>query len=286
MKSLITLGAVALCGSLIADVSSQNIVGFANIDKATSLAGAKYSAQGNTFITVGSANQRFKLYDMKITGSMNVGTKKNNYIQAMNPSTLILDGAQCYYWDNGSGRNYWCYKNTVEGKCVKDTKVPEDTDFAAGTGFLCTFPNNVGLQYAGQVNTEWTLDADGYLEFTKPVIGGTTAKYFFVCNPFPVSINIFDMKIAGSMNVGTKKNNYIQWMQTGALMLDGARAYYWDNGSGKNYWCYKNTTATTTKDTAVSDFEIKPGEGFLCTFPNNVSLKIKAPQAIKDLMAQ
>lgn len=27
MKSLITLGAVALCGSLIADVSSQNIVG-------------------------------------------------------------------------------------------------------------------------------------------------------------------------------------------------------------------------------------------------------------------
>ena len=262
------------------------VVGFANIDKATSLGGAKYSTQGATFITVGSANQRFKLYDMKITGSMTTMSKKNNTIQVMNPSTLVLDPAQTFYWDNASGKNYWCYKNTVEGKCVKDTKVPEDTDFAAGTGFLCTFPNNVGLQYAGQVNTEWTLDADGYLEFTKPVIGGTTAKYFFVCNPFPVSINIFDMKIAGSMNVGTKKNNYIQWMQTGALMLDGARAYYWDNGSGKNYWCYKNTTATTTKDTAVSDFEIKPGEGFLCTFPNNVSLKIKAPQAIKDLMAQ
>ena len=157
MKSLITLGAVALCGSLIADVSSQNIVGFANIDKATSLGGAKYSAQGATFITVGSANQRFRLYDMKITGSMNTGTKKGNTIQVMNPSTLVLDSAQTFYWDNGSG---------------------------------------------------------------------------------------------------------------------------------KNYWCYKNTTATTTKDTAVTDFEIKPGEGFLCTFPNNVSLKIKAPQAIKDLMAK
>ena len=262
------------------------VVGFANIDKATSLGGARYSAQGATFITVGSANQRFKLYDMKITGSMNTGTKKNNLIQVMNPSTLELDGAQAYYWDNGSGKNYWCYKNTVEGKCVKDTKVPEDTDFAAGTGFLCNFPNAVGLQYSGQVNTEWTLDADGYLEFAKPVIDSVSGRYFFVCNPFPVSINLFDMKIAGSMNTGTKKNNMIQYMNTGALELDGAKSFYWDNGSGKNYWCYKNTTETTTKDTKVTDFEIKPGEGFLCTFPNNVSLKIKAPQAIKDLMAQ
>ena len=262
------------------------VVGFANIDKATSLGGAKYSTQGATFITVGSANQRFKLYDMKITGSMNTGTKKLNTIQVMNPATLVLDSAQTFYWDNASGKNYWCYKNTVDGKCVKDTKVPEDTDFAAGTGFLCTFPNNVGLQYSGQVNTEWTLDADGYLEFAKPVVDGTAAKYFFVCNPFPVSINLFDMKIAGSMNTGTKKLNMIQWMQTASLVLDSARSFYWDNGSGKNYWCYKNTTETTTKDTAVTDFEIKPGEGFLCTFPNNVSLKIKAPQAIKDLMAQ
>ena len=223
---------------------------------------------------------------MKITGSMNTGTKRNNFIQVMNPNTLELDSAQCYFWDNAAGKNYWCYKNTVSGKCTSGDKVPEDTDFAAGTGFLCTFPNNVGLQYAGQVNTEWTLDADGYLEFAKPVIGSTAAKYFFVCNPFPVSINLFDMKIAGSMNTGTKRNNFIQYMNTAALELDSARAYFWDNASGKNCWCFKNNTATTVSGAVTPDFVIKPGEGFLCTFPNNVSLKIKAPQAIKDLMAQ
>ena len=76
-------------------------------------------------------------------------------------------------------------------------------------------------------------------------------------------------------------------MNTAVLELNPATAYYWDNGTGKNYWCYKNTVSgKCTKDTQVTDFEIKPGEGFLCTFPNNVSLKIKAPQAIKDLMAQ
>ena len=261
----------------------SNGVGFANIDKATSLAGAKYSAQGNTFITVGSANQRFKLYDMKITGSMSSVSKKNNLIQVMDPSNLVLDGAQTYYWDYAN--NCWAYKNTVAGKCTANAKVPEDTDFAAGTGFLCTFANNVGLQYSGQVNTEWALDADGYLEFTKPVIGSTTAKYFFVCNPFPVAINLTDMKIAGSMSSVSKKNNLIQYMEAGNLVLDGARTYYWDYAN--NFWAFKNTVSgKCAANTQVDDFVIKPGEGFLCTFANNVSLKIKAPQAIVDLMAK
>ena len=36
---------------------------------------------------------------------------------------------------------------------VYGCKVPEDTDFAAGTGFLCTFPNNVSLNLNKAVGT-------------------------------------------------------------------------------------------------------------------------------------
>ena len=210
---------------------------------------------------------------------MNAMSMKNNYIQLMNPASLKLDPAMAFYWN--PTQNYWCYKNSVSGGQTKDTKVPENTTFSTGYGFLCTFANSVGIQFCGQV-LKPTVDEDGYYTIAKPT---SSAKYFFVNNPFPVDIKLTDIYIAGSMNAMSMKNNYIQYMQKNTLKLDSARAYYWN--PTQKYWCYKNSVSGgQTKDTQVTDADeitIKAGEGFLMTAANAVTLKIKAPAALLDL---
>ena len=267
--------------------------------------GVKYTTYGCPFVTPGAAGTTFKLYDMKVVGTLTTATKKSNYIQMFQPNTLKLDLVRAYYWDptKVSGvtgeAGCWCYKNndTTTGQ-VKDTEVPHDVAFPAGAAFLFQCPTDgkgVGLQFAGQV-LQPTPDEDGYITITK-VVGESEIKYMFFSNPFPVNISLADMKIGGTLTTATKKSNYIQRFQTTSLKLDLVNAYYWDYAkvssvtSATGCWCYKNSDTTTgqTKDTEVlnaASITIGPGEGFFFNSPTtgkDICIKIKVPETIANL---
>lgn len=285
MKSIIALGTVALCGTLLADISSANIVGYDSYTKV--VANETY---GSMFITPGSTTGRYKLYDMQIVGTLGTANKKLNYIQLIKPTSLVLDSTQAYYWEpkTETGGGFWAYKNAGPNKEPSGTKVPEDVDFAVGTGFLVHFGNNVKLQFAGEVMKP-EMDDEGYFVISKPVISGVTSKNFFVCNPFPAPVTLADMYINGSLGTANKKLNYIQKMQAGSLVFDSVKQYYWEpkTATADGFWAYKtkgpNGEASGTAVANPEEIVIKPGEGFFCSFGNAVTLRIKVPESIKNL---
>ena len=220
------------------------------------------------------------------------------------PDTLKLDNVRAYYWDYAKVSDVtgetgcWCYKNTdtTTGQ-VKDTEVPHDVAFPAGTAFLFNCPTDskgIGLQFAGQVMKP-VPDADGYITISK-VVGNSEVKYMFFSNPFAVAISLADMKIDGSLTGISKKSNFIQKFQTGTQKLDNVNAYYWDYAKtaasgATGCWCYKNSDTTTgqVKDTEVlnaASISIAPGEGFFFQSPTtgkDICVKIKVPVAITNL---
>ena len=301
MKKLIALAAAATCGAALA-VESANIVGYDTFVKEN---GVKYATYGCPFVTPGAAGTTFRLYDMKVVGTLSASTKKQNYLQMFQPNTLMLDTAKAYFWDYNmtssvtGEKGCWCYKNndTTTGQTA-NTEVPHDTSFPAGTAFLFQCPTDgkgIGLQFSGQVLTP-TPDEEGYITISK-VVGGSEVKYMFFANPFPVNIHLSDIKIAGTLSASTKKQNYIQKFQTGTLMLDTVKACFWDYNmtssvtSEKGCWCYKNNDTTTGQvaNAEVLDaasIDIAPGEGFFFQGPTlgkDICIKIKVPDALKNL---
>ena len=291
-----------LCATVgLAAVESQNIVGYSEYLKAN---GVKYETYGCPFVTPGAAGTTFRLYDMKVVGTLTTATKKSNYIQMFQPDTLKLDLVKAYFWDYAKVSEVtgetgcWCYKNSdaTTGQAA-NAEVPHDTSFPAGTAFLFQCPTDnkgIGLQFAGQV-LQPTPDADGYITISK-VVGSSEVNYMFFANPFAVDISLADIKIDGSLTGITKKSNFIQRFQTGTLMLDIVNAYYWDYAKtaasgATGCWCYKNSDETTgqVKDTEVlnaASITIAPGEGFFFQSPTtgkNICIKIKVPAAITAL---
>ena len=278
-------------------VESSNTVGY---DTHTKANGVKYEAYGCPFITPGAAGATFRLYDMKVTGSLNVATKKSNFIQMFQPNTLKLDSVRSYFWDYAKVSDVtgetgcWCYKNsdTTTGQAA-NAEVPHDTSFPAGTAFLFNSPTaGVGLQFAGQV-LQPTPAEDGFITISK-VVGGSEAKYMFFANPFPVAISLADMKVGGTLNVATKKSNFIQKFQTATLKLDPVQSYFWDYAKtsaagATGCWCYKNSDSTTGQAANAevlnaSSIILEPGEGFFFQSPTSgISIKIKVPQSILNL---
>ena len=289
-------------GAVVFGIESANVVGYVDHLKTN---GVKYEPYGCPIITPGAAGTTFRLYDMKVVGTLTTATKKSNFIQLFQPSTLKLDLVRSYYWDPTKTSTVtgetgcWCYKNNDEttGQ-VRDAEVPHDTSFPAGTAFLFNCPTDnkgVGLQFAGQV-IQPTPDEDGYITISK-VIGGSEVKYMFFANPFPTNISLADMKIAGTLTTATKKSNFIQKFQTATQKLDLVNAYYWDYAktsavTGKTgCWCYKNNDETTgqMRDAEVLDaaeISIAPGAGFFFNSPTTakeICIKIKVPAAIAAL---
>ena len=265
----------------------------------------KYETYGCPFITPGAAGATFRLYDMKVVGTLTVATKKSNFIQMFQPNTLKFDSVNSFYWDYAKTSavtgetGCWCYKNSDDttGQ-VKDTEVPHNVTFPAGTAFLFQCPTDskgIGLQFAGQV-FEPVPDENGYITISK-VVGGTEAKYIFFANPFAVAISLADLKVDGTLTVATKKSNFIQRFQKATPKFDSVDSYFWDYAKTSavtgqaGCWCYKNSDETTgqVKDAEVlnaSSISIAPGEAFFFNSPTtgkNICIKIKVPAAITAL---
>ncbi len=264
--------------------------------------GIKYETYGCPFVTPGAAGATFRLYDMKIVGTLSAVTKKTNYIQLFQTDTLKLDDVNAFFWDYSKvsavtgETGCWCYKNSDTGTGqVANEEVPHDVTFPAGAAFLFNCPTDnksVGLQFAGQV-IKPVPDEDGYISISK-TIGLTEVKYMFFANPFPVPITLADMKVGGTLTAVTKKTNFIQRFQTTSLKLDDVKSYFWDYAKvsavsgATGCWCYK-TSDTTTGQAANSEvldageIVVDAGEGFLFTTPTagkGVCIKIKVPASI------
>ncbi len=78
----------------------------------------KYETYGCPFVTPGAAGTTFKLYDMKVVGTLTAATKKGNFIQMFQPNTLKFDSVNSFYWDYAKTSavtgetGCWCYKNS------------------------------------------------------------------------------------------------------------------------------------------------------------------------------
>ena len=303
MKKLMIAAAATLCAAVgFSAVESSNTVGY---NTHTKVDGVKYETYGCPFITPGAAGTTFKLYDMKIVGTMTASTKKQNYIQMFQTNTLKFDNAKAYFWDYNltsavtGEKGCWCYKfsDTTTGQTA-NTEVPHDVTFPAGTAFLFQCPTDskgIGLQFAGQV-MQPVPDENGYITISK-MVGGSEIKYMFFSNPFAVGITLADIMISGTMTASTKKQNYIQSFQSTTPKFDNAKAYFWDYSAtsavtGKTgCWCYKFSD-TTTGQVANSEvlnaasINIASGEGMFFNSPTtgkNICIKIKVPAAITAL---
>ena len=302
MKKLMIAAAASIAAVGAFAIESANVVGY---DTFTKTDGVKYATYGCPFITPGAAGTTFKLYDMKIVGTMTASTKKQNYIQMFQPNTLKFDNAKAYFWDYNltsavtGEKGCWCYKfsDTTTGQTA-NTEVPHDVTFPAGTAFLFQCPTDskgIGLQFAGQVLSP-TPDAEGYITISK-IIGDSEIKYMFFANPFPVGITLADIKISGTMTASTKKQNYIQSFQTATPKFDNVKAYFWDYNATsaitgeQGCWCYKfsDTTTGQVANSEVMDaasINIAPGEGMFFNSPTtgkDICIKIKVPDAVKNL---
>ena len=267
--------------------------------------GVKYEAYGCPFVTPGVPGATFRLYDMKIVGTLTAVTKKTNYIQLFQTDTMKLDTVNAFFWDYNKTSavtgetGCWCYKyaDTTTGQAA-NAEVPHDVTFPAGTAFLFNCPTEnqgIGLQFAGQVLNP-VPDENGYITISK-VIGTAEAKYMFFSNPFAVPISLSDMKIGGTLTTVTKKTNFIQKFQTGVLKLDTVAAYFWDYNKTSavtgetGCWCYKYADTTTGQAANAevlnaAEISIAPGEGFFFNTPTlnqNVCIKIKVPASIQSL---
>lgn len=271
--------------------------------------GENFQTYGCPFVYVGAQNAAFKLYDMKVVGTLDSQTKKSNYIQMFDASELKVDDVHSYFWDYNKVPSWesetgkkgcWCYKkaNSTTGQKA-NAEVPQDTTFPAGTGFLCRFGSDdigLGLQFNGQVYKPQAAEMDdkGYITVTKQ---DDADAFFFFSNPFPVEISLADLYVCGTLDSQTKKSNYIQYMALDELKVDDVRSYFWDYnktpaaGGDKGCWCYKKANTTTGQKANAEvenakDLKIKPGEGFLCRFGSTgigLGLKVKVPASILSL---
>lgn len=210
---------------------------------------AQYTGGGSVFVTPGKTS--YRLYDLSITG-YSPATKpiaQGQIIQFFTPGGAKVDRARTYY--NWQGK--WYYKFTTD-TTVANAEAP-DIEIPAGTGFMCNFgkPNSV-LNYAGEV----LINSTG-------LTVSTGIQYFLAYNPYPVAIKLSQLSTS-NYSPATKpiaQGQIIQFFEKGSsCKVDKARTYY--NFQGK--WYYKFTTDTTVANAAVEDFDIGPGEGFLCNF--------------------
>ena len=209
----------------------------------------QYTGGGSMFVTPGQGT--YKLSSFYIDG-FSPATKaiaKGQYIQFFQPSSCKVDDTRAYYYYNGK----WYFKFT-SGSVTADQEAA-DFDIPAGTGFMCNFgkPGSV-LHYAGEV----LQSSDGL------AISGGGAQYFFSYNPYPSVVKLSALSISGysPTTKAIAKGQYIQFLKPGSCRVDDERAYY--NYGGK--WYKKFTTGSVTADSEATDFEIQPGEGFLCNF--------------------
>jgi hypothetical protein len=241
-KIMIAAGAIALCGAVLADIQSANIVGYSTINAP---AAGRYIALGAKFEKVGT-EKAFTVNDLITIGK---------------PKGAASFGANCdniWLWNASanSGLGEWekyYYHITKKGFCLK------------GSTTLATTPINNGdtvLFYRGSGAAATTLTLAGgvfELKGQKSYTGIKAGRYCFCGYPWPIAFKLNNLvkcqgKPKGAASFGANCDNVWVWDKEANSGL-GQWAKYYYHITKKGY-CLKGSTT-------VTDLEIPAGEGFL-----------------------
>lgn len=116
--------------------------GYITISKVVGESEVKYMFFANPFPV------NITLADIKVGGELTAATKKTNFIQRFQTTTLKLDSAKAYFWDyakaaTAGGTGCWCYKyaDTTTGQAANaEVLDAASITLAPGEGFFFQSP--------------------------------------------------------------------------------------------------------------------------------------------------
>ena len=246
-KIMIAAGAVALCGAVLADVTSANIVGYQTI---TAPAAGHYVSLSVQFEPVDgvqkTVNTLFTYATGTPKGTPGFGNSADN-LWLWDPT--LNDGA-------GNWAKYW-YKSTgTKGFYRQGATATPSTDVVPAGSTILFFR---GLS-AGAA----TLTLSGGVVPLKSAVqqtGLAAGKYRFMCYPWPIDFNINQLAACqkapkGTPGFGNSADNVWIWDPT---LNDGAGnwAKFWYKSTGTKGYYRQGVTS------APADYKIPAGEGFL-----------------------
>jgi hypothetical protein len=247
MKKLIFAASVAMCGALLAEVSSQNIVGYST----TSTTAKKYNCVGPAFITTGaSADGTFMLKDLKVTGF----NYEADEVRIIDPATSATSTMLVYFTEaDGMGVTGWFdFANEADYN-----EIP----LSLGTGFLTSFGSvtEVAFQSAGEVfNESPTVDCRGN-------------KYQVIPNMLPRSVKLSEIVPTGF----NYEKDELRIINPATSATSTMLVYFTEaDGMGVTGWF------DFANEADYNDHVVEVGDGFLLS-SGSENVEFTFPKAIK-----
>ena len=255
---------------MCADVSSANVVGYAQNGKKT---GYAFACFGSSFVKPGTTGYTLKDLEIKLpTTVKNQTVARGNYIQFFATGTLLkVDPDRKFYqWQ---GQWYRAYGSGV----TTDVPVekPEEITMSIGEGFVTKLGTaNAAVQYAGEV-----ISGGEAKQLSVGKIG--TYAFSVLANPCPYDITLKDLDIALPATVKNQtvaRGNYIQLLATGTLLKVDAdsKFYKWQ---GTWYRSYGSGVTTDVPIEKPEEIKILANEGFVAKL-GTANAKVVFPTAL------
>ena len=255
---------------MFADVTSANVVGYAQNGKKT---GYAFACFGSSFVKPGTTGYTLKDLEIKLPASVkNPTVARGNYIQffAAGTSPKLDVDRKFYQWQ---GNWYRAYGSGAATDVLVEK--PEEITMSIGEGFLVKLGTaNAAVQYAGEVISGGE---------SKTLSVGKIGSYAFsvLANPCPYDITLKDLDIAlpaSVKNPTVARGNYIQFFAAGTspkLDVD-SKFYKWQ---GTWYRAYGSGAATDVPVEKPEEIKILANEGFVAKL-GTANAKVVFPTAL------
>ena len=257
IKSLVALGASALCASVMAttSVESSNVVGY--LSEATS---ASSFSQGPMFMIVGNTGDnagKFQLKDIKAEGM----DMTSDFIQF-----LSSDDASSYMQAVYVGDELPAFKGWWDFNDLGGTSYDEEW-FNNGTAFLACLEsgNEVTFTYSGEVATGSAL--------VMTIESGVASP--FICNPTPCNLTLGDIKAEG-MDMTA---DFFQFLSVDDASSEYQMVYVGDElPAFKGWWDFNDLGGTSYDDLPLPAGGamlgvLESGNEVVVTFPDPLAPK-------------
>ena len=281
MKKLMFAIAAVAAGTVLADVTSANIVGYAN----TAINDDGSSGGGPMFINVGAAGEDIglRVTDFIPSGYLN----HTEFYQAGTEggfTMMIIDnngrGVHTYSWthewdwekDQWAEAGYW---NDLENSSPVEKGGAYDLAIPAGTGLFIVAPAyDDGDIEAGST---FTFASAGEVYQMDVPVEVNEDGFSCIANPFPTPVKVSSLTPSGYLN----HTEFYQAGTEGAftmMIIDnngrGVHTYSWthewdwekDQWAEAGYWNDLENSSPVEKDGAY-DFPIPGGQGLILTSP-------------------
>lgn len=235
MKKLVTVFALCAAMSAVAQVESQNIVGY----DSKALTKGTFYALGTQFEKVQDPTAVFAISNLVVTINPKTGITLNNNVD------------QIHVWTGSSWAKYYHYTGVGY---VKDGETTETTDtLTFGTGFFFRKGNdltkNGSSSFSGQVSQS--------NQVTRTLTKGT---FVFMTNPWPSPLGIAQFK------------NSITNPKTGVTLNNNVdQVHLWTGSSWTKYFNYTAVGYVKDGETTETTDVIPLGMGFFIRKGNDLT---------------